>query len=632
LVRTLAGHSERVTAVAITPDGTTVVSGSGFSSDSALSRYEIKVWDLRSGRETFTLTGHSAWIGKLAITPDGESAVSACGSTDYRYRGLRGEDLTIRVWDLRLGRERFTLPGHSAHVTDLSMAPDGRTLATASYDGSVKLWDLTEGSLRQTLLRKSGSSARRRVTSIAIETGRVIVATAPGRLQRGTSAVGVWDLETGKKISGLSRKWNWLESIVIAPGHPTRLLCTHERGLVIIDLETGEQQITISGFPKDAGPDDMVATPDGKKVVCSNSERIFRSCTVTVFDLSSGERCFSYSSAAGGINATRVSHDSKYLVVAVDNDPDLRVFDLENGGEPLALSGHLYDILDVAFTPDGTGLVSASSDGSLKLWDLLSIGDAERPSSHTKRVEAIALTSDGRAVSASSDHTLKVWDLQTGECQRTLAGQGGPVKALAVTRDGRVVSACDNGRVEIWGLEGTGLLRTIEFWGERERGHPAHLRAVDDVDVTPDGTTAVSVSWDRLKIWDLETGEELRCIFTEHERLIAVAILPDGKTAICGADSLFHPLGVWDLEKGKKTCDFPGHSNRVTAVTTDSDGRTAITASADSVRVWELATAAERLTLSCGARDVAMAQGQETAVSSGGATVSVPAPSQTTAS
>ena len=113
-LRTLVGHSDRVNAVAIAPDGKTAISASYDST--------LKIWDTETGRELKTLTGNGYSVNAVAIAPDGKTAISA------------SSDNTLKIWDTETGRELKTLTGHSNSVSAVAIAPDGKTVISASYD------------------------------------------------------------------------------------------------------------------------------------------------------------------------------------------------------------------------------------------------------------------------------------------------------------------------------------------------------------------------------------------------------------------------------------------------------------------------------------------------------------------
>ncbi|WP_437959531.1 NB-ARC domain-containing protein [Sorangium sp. So ce119] len=244
------------------------------------------------------------------------------------------------------------------------------------------------------------------------------------------------------------------------------------------------------------------------------------------------------------------------------------------------LEGRLV-VMGVAVTPDGRAVISASADGTLKMWDLGTGLLVRTLEGHTGRVDGVTVTADGRfAVSASSDKTLKIWDLSIGQVVRTLAGHTDNVTGVAVTPDGRfAVSASADKTLKIWDLSIGQVVRTLE----------GHTDQVTGVAVTPDGLFAVSVSSDEtLKVWDLSTGQVVRTLGGNIGLVEDVAVTPDGCFAV-SASSL--DLTVWDLRTGRKVRTLMGHIIKVTAVAVTPDGGFAVSASRDkTLKVWDLRT------------------------------------------
>jgi hypothetical protein len=121
----LRGHTNRVTSVSYSPDGTRLASGSDDGT--------VRVWDARTGQEALVLRGHARWVSSVSFSPDGTRLASASG------------DNTVRVWDARTGQEALVLRGHTNRVNSVSYSPDGTRLASASGDGTVRVWDARTG-------------------------------------------------------------------------------------------------------------------------------------------------------------------------------------------------------------------------------------------------------------------------------------------------------------------------------------------------------------------------------------------------------------------------------------------------------------------------------------------------------
>jgi WD40 repeat protein len=212
---------------------------------------------------------------------------------------------------------------------------------------------------------------------------------------------------------------------------------------------------------------------------------------------------------------------------------------------------------------------------------------------HTKSVNCVAVTPDGRfVVSASDDHTLKVWDLQSGKEKISLTGHTNIVNGVAVTPDARLaVSASSDNTLKVWDLSS----------GKEKISLNGHTDWVNGVVVTPDARFAVSASRDKtLKLWDLSSGKERISLIGHTDNVNGVAITPDGRFAVSASDDKI--LKVWDLKSGKERISLTGHTNYVNGVAITLDGRFAVSASYDkTLKIWDLKSGKEVATFFCDA-------------------------------
>jgi WD40 repeat protein len=306
--------------VAWSPDGARLAT----ASDDGTAR----VWDARSGREALVLRGHGGPVLSVAWSPDGARLATTSG------------DGTARVWDARSGQQALVLRGHGAEVYSVAWSPDGSRLATASWDNTARVWDARSGQEARVLRGHRGPVY---AVSWSPDGSRLATASEDARL---ASAV----------RDGTARVW---------------------------DAPTGQLALELRGPRAEGHLNSIISSvcwsPDGARLAAASY-----GTTARVWDARSGQLALELKGHGGRLTSVAWSPDGSRLATA-SWDNTARVWDARSGQETLALRGPVGDaragqealalrgpggnVLGVAFSPDGGRLVTASADGTARVWD-----------------------------------------------------------------------------------------------------------------------------------------------------------------------------------------------------------------------------------------------------------------------
>jgi len=440
-------------------------------------------------------------------------------SPDGKWMATASYDFTARVWDAAGGQESLRLQ-HDAEVTEIVFSPDGRFLATASADGAARIWDANTGEELQRLEHDD------QVLDVAFSPDGQQLASASADF-----TARIWQSETGALLATLEHE-DWVNRLAYSPDGA--FLATASDHVSLWDAHSGE---LLNILTHDDDVLFVAFSPDGNRLV------------------------------SGGWDSTA------------------RVWDLTTGQEAARLT-HNDWVEDASFSPDGEWVATASDDNAVRLWNPITGVVFYLP--HNDFARFVSFSPDGRwLVSGSKDQTARLWETATGHLAGVMALTS-PVTRLAFDNSGiRLATGCENGVVATWDIAAT--------LGERlALPHPDLVRALA---ISPDGKWLATASDDlTVRLFDPASGEE-QGSFAHDDFIFGLAFAPQSDLlATASADGL---VRVFQVATGEEVNTFT-HTTEDWARTVafSPDGAFLASGSDDAIiQVWDMQTgAAQTLT------------------------------------
>ncbi|MFD9038549.1 nSTAND1 domain-containing NTPase [Streptomyces bottropensis] len=534
------------------------------------------------------LDGHTDTVRHIAWSPSGLLLATA------------SRDGTARVFDARSGRPMHVLPSGGTMVEGVAWSPDSTRIATASRDRVVRIWDAVSG---EPLRLLTGATDIGRQTAWSPD-GRWVAATSRDRTVR------VWDAETGDLAHELRGHRDDVWGLAWAPDSARLVSASHDQTALVWDLATGTSVTTLSGHSDFV--EGISWSPDGRLIATGSGDH-----TVRISDAESGELRLLVRGHTDYVWNVAWSPDGR-LLASASSDQTVRIVDAYDAKVVAVLRGHTDTVWGVTWSPAGDKLATSSTDGTGRVWDLRPRGAESRLlDGHRKPVNQAAWSHDDtRIATASDDGTVRVWDAATGAFSGDVIEQADRVWSTAWSPlDDRLAISTNDGLFRIlrpgqdstsdrrgavvecvaWCPEGSRIATgdhdgTVRVWSAQEHVELGSLTGHQDwisrIAWSSSGRFLASASDDRTcRLWDVAECRQLTVLRGHDNYVDDVTWSPDeDRVATASGD---WTVAVWDTATGRRIEVLKGHEGRVRAVAWSPDGRLIATGSDDrTVRIW----------------------------------------------
>ena len=596
-----------IKGISFSPDGTRIAVGRATG---------VWLYDAHTGAELALLTDHTSLTGDVAFSPDDKTLASGYGD--------------ISLWDIDTGKLLKSFRREESAIKALKIIDDGKTLFCESFDGSVRLWDVTTDTSKDFYPSSSRgfNGMLRHITGRTVTTAALYLNNVDNK---GIFAVGykdgkirLEDASNGEHLKTLQGHKDHVNQLAFSPDGTLLVANTSNVPLRLWDVSTGKSLKTLTQNTKFQGI--LTFSKDGKTLACQT-----RDGEIELWDVDSktlritlGAKLDFKNQYDSAIHVLAFSPDSK-RVVGANRKGEIWVWDVNTGGELFSFTtGHTQELGALAFSPDSSTL-AIGHHRTIQLWDTHNFTHQPIHIHPNTSLMDLVFSPDNKTLTCAERFIfryekrdafvketvigkLSLWDTRTGNKvsdmpvewhKGNLPIPRGKWKTTFNGRQlGNVVFSPDGFRL-VTALNSDNATKdnrfTIFVWEiSEDPNRLSHLTLKDHTDTinaltfTPNGKMLASGSDDgTIRLWDSSTGTQLLSLSSEKTNSLAFSM--DGKTL--ASISNFSQIQLWNISTGRQLTSLKEQNDSVTVLAFSTDSNILASGNRDgAIQLWDIST------------------------------------------